>query len=337
MLSTLAVGASALQVPSVKLAGTGDTMPGIGYGTWLSQPGEVYTGVFEALKGGYKHIDAAWVYMNEKEVGKAIAESISGGVVSREDLWVTSKLWNNYHRPNGESSVRAGCMDSLAKLGLDYLDLYLIHFPVSFIPGCSEASRADQMENPQIPLADTWAAMEALVDEGLVRNIGVSNFEIEHLKEVQAVATKPIAVNQFETHPYYQRNELMSYCSEHGIAVTAHSSMGGAANVMAKFHASPPLREDQTVREISEKHGQTPSATLLRWALQRPTVIIPKSVTPSRIAENLAVARSFELDSDDMARLAKLDKPGLEGCYCHPVTPWLGRSEFTGSTASYYG
>jgi diketogulonate reductase-like aldo/keto reductase len=276
-----------------------------------------------------------WVYMNEEEVGKAITDSLADGTVSsRDELWVTSKLWNNFHRPE---LVRSGCVESLTKLGLEHLDLFLMHFPVSFKPGVAEAVSADQMEDPPIPLADTWRAMEALVDEGLVRNIGVSNFEIDHLEQIQRVATKPIAVNQFETHPYYQRGELLRYCAEHGIVVTAHSSMGGANNAMTAFHSSPPLRDDATIGAIAKKHGQTPSAVLLRWALQRPTAIIPKSVTRSRIAENLAVAGSFELDADDMAEIATLDKPGLEGCYCHPKTPWLGRSEFQGSTDHYYG
>lgn len=223
----------------------------------------------------------------------------------------------------------------MKKLGVDYLDLFLIHFPVSFTPGTVEASSADDVE--EVPIADTWRAMEALVDEGLVKNIGVSNFEIDDLKAVQAVATKPIACNQFETHPYYQRAELMDYCSTHGIVVTAHSSMGGAANAMAAFHASPPLSQDATVGDIAQKHRTTPQAVLLAWGLTRPTAVIPKSVTASRINANLDDVLALALDASDLKALAELDKPGLEGCYCHPKTPWLGRSEFTGSTSHYYG
>lgn len=321
--------------PTLKLAGTGDEMPVVGYGTWLSEPGQVYTGTKHAIKSGYRHIDEAWIYSNETEVGKAIKECLEEGVLkSRSELWVTSKLWNCFHRPE---LVREACLESLGKLGLKQLDLFLIHFPVSFVPGCSEAVRKDQTEN--IPLADTWLAMEKLVDEGLVRNIGVSNFEIDEIKAVEAVASKPIAVNQYETHPYYQRRELTEYCHSKGIVVTAHSSLGGAANAMSKFHKSPPLKDDPAVLKVAAKHGTTPQAVLLSWALSRspPTIVIPKSVTPSRIEANLAVTLSLKLDAGDMAAINALNKPGLDGCFCHPKTPWLGRSEFSGSTDHYYG
>ena len=291
-------------------------MPAIGYGTWLSKRGEVYEGTKAALSSGYRHVDEAWVYMNEAEVGKAVSEALADGTLSsREELFVTSKLWHNFHRPE---LVREGALESLEKLGLDCLDLYLIHFPVSFTPGTVEASSADQVET--VPLDATWQAMEKLVDEGLVKNIGVSNFEIDDLKVVQAVASKPIACNQFETHPYYQRTELIEYCREHEIIVTAHSSMGGAANAMASFHASPPLAQDATIGEIARKHDTTPQAVLLAWGLTRPTAIIPKSVTPERIQANLDDVLALTLDDTDLAAIAKLDKPGLEGCYCHPKT-----------------
>ena len=207
---------------------------------------------------------------------------------------------------------------------------------------------------------------------------------------MQAAATKPIAMNQFETHPYYQRHELLAYCGEHGIPATAHSSMGGGQNAMRAFHASPPLTEDAAINAIAAKHATTPQATpasrprpsssraprllhpnptpshlhpppphlhptstrptplkpaarppgqtvLLAWAVQRPTAILPKSVTPARIKANLDDVLALTLDADDLAAIAALDKPGLEGCYCHPKTPWLGRSAFTGSTDHYYG
>ena len=324
--------ATARVPPTLALPGTGDLMPALGFGTWLAPKGQVYESTKVAIDLGYRHIDEAWCYNNEAEVGKAIEEKVADGTVTRDDLWVTSKLWNNFHRPE---LVREGCLDSMKKLGLEQLDLFLIHFPVSFVPGCSEAVSADQME--VVPLAETWAAMEALVDDGLVRNIGVSNFEIDDLKEVQAVAKKPIAMNQFETHPYYQREELRRYCAENGIVVTAHSSMGGAANAMKKFHSAPPLLEEPVVAAIAKKHGATVAAVLLRWGLQRPTAVIPKSVTPERIEANLVDPMAITLDDDDLAALAALDKGFPDGCYCHPKTPWLGRSEFTGDTEHYYG
>ena len=335
MLTLAAVAGTTLTVPTLKLPGTLDQMPQIGYGTWLSEAGEVYQGTKAALACGYRHIDEAWVYMNEDEVGKAISEALAEGVCTREELWVTTKLWQCHHRPE---LVREGCVDSMTKLGVEQLDLFLMHFPVSFQPGVVEATTQEMMDD--VPIEDTWRAMEKLVDEGLVRNIGCSNFEIDELKRIQAVATKPVACNQFETHPYYQRNELVEYCAANGIAVTAHSSMGGQNNAMKAFHASPPLTDDATVARIAAKHATSPQLVLLAWGMQRPaapTAIIPKSVTPARIESNLKDVLAVTLDADDLAALAALDKPGLEGCYCHPRTPWLGRSEFTGSTDHYYG
>ena len=158
--------ATALQVPTLTLPGTLDKMPMIGYGTWLSAEGEVYEGTKAALRHGYRHIDEAWVYMNEEDVGRALNEALADGTVaSRTELWVTSKLWQCHHRPE---LVREGCLESMTKLGVDCLDLYLMHFPVAFVPGCVEATSAEQMDDT--PIEDTWRAMEALVDEGLVRS-----------------------------------------------------------------------------------------------------------------------------------------------------------------------
>lgn len=315
----------------ISLNGTGDKMPTLGLGTWLSDPGDVYRATKCALDAGYRHIDEAWVYMNEQEVGQALLEKLGteDGRIPRSEVFITSKLWNNFHRPE---KVEEGCRESLEALKLDYLDLYLIHFPVCFQPDVIEATKKEELD--AVPLADTWKAMEALVEKGLVKNIGVSNFEIEQLKEVQAVATLPIAVNQFETQPYYQRNELVSYCHAHDIVVTAHTSLGSPANVMSSHHNSPPLMEDPVVGKIAAATGKTPAQVLLRWALQRPTIVLPKSVTPARIESN-ADLYSFELSAEQVSELNALDKPGLEGCFNHPLTPWLGRSDFTGSTSSY--
>lgn len=319
-----------LNYTCLELQGTGTKIPQIGLGTWLSDPGKVYEAVKVALDEGYRHIDEAWIYMNEEEVGKALKEKFAEGTVKREDVFVTSKLWNNFHRPE---LVVQGVKESLDKLGLEYLDLYLIHFPVSFIPGCNEATSLSQVE--QIPLKDTWAAMEKLVADGLVKNIGVSNFEIEHIKEIQSCASLPIACNQFETQPYYQRNELVNYCHKHGIVVVAHTSLGSPGNCMSKHHSAPPLMSDPVINGIAEAHQKTAAHVLLRWALQRPTVVIPKSVTPARIASN-AELFDFELSSEEMEAIHALDKPNLEGCYNHPKTPWLGRSDFVeGQTAHY--
>lgn len=163
------------------LQGTNDKMPAIGLGTWLSESGEVYEATKIAIDAGYRHIDEAWIYGNEEEVGKALAEKMADGTVKREELWITSKLWNSFHRPE---LVRKHLQESLTRLRLDYLDLYLVHFPVSFVPGVTEATQPEEID--QTPLADTWAEMEKAVHDKLVRNIGVSNHEIEHIKAIQA-------------------------------------------------------------------------------------------------------------------------------------------------------
>jgi diketogulonate reductase-like aldo/keto reductase len=269
----------------------------------------VYEATKVAIDVGYRHIDEAWIYSNEDEVGRALEEKIASGAVKREDMFITSKLWNNFHRPE---LVKKGVQESLAQLRLSHLDLFLIHFPVSFRPDVTEATSADEVE--AVPLEDTWRAMEALVDEGLVKNIGVSNFEIEHLQRILAVATKPIAVNQFETQPYYQRAPLVAFCQAHGIVVTAHTSLGSPGNVMKGHHASPPLMQDPVVNGVAAEVGRAPANVLLRWAVQRGTIVLPKSVTAARIAANADIF-SFELSDAQMAAINGLDKPGLEGCF----------------------
>mmetsp|Transcript_19999 Transcript_19999/g.25979 ORF Transcript_19999/g.25979 Transcript_19999/m.25979 type:complete len:330 (+) Transcript_19999:143-1132(+) len=313
-----------------ELKGTGSKIPNLGLGTWLSEPGKVYEATKEAIDVGYRHIDEAWIYKNEEEVGKALAEKFADGTVKREDMFITSKLWNCFHRPE---LVEEGCKESLKFLGLEYLDLFLIHFPVSFVPGVEEATSASQVE--EIPLKDTWLAMEKLVEKGLVKNIGVSNFEIEHIKEIEAIATKPIAANQFETQPYYQRNELIKYCQDAGIVVIAHTSLGSPSNVMSKHHKCKPLMEDDNVKALAKKYEKQPANILLRWGIQRGTVVIPKSVTPSRILSNSDIF-SFELTEEEKKSLDDLGKPGLEGCFNHPKTPWLGRSEFVEGKTDHY-
>eukprot|EP00931_Biecheleriopsis_adriatica_P056562 TRINITY_DN33515_c0_g1_i1.p1 TRINITY_DN33515_c0_g1~~TRINITY_DN33515_c0_g1_i1.p1 ORF type:complete len:328 (+),score=68.82 TRINITY_DN33515_c0_g1_i1:60-1043(+) len=315
--------------PKLTLQGTNDQMPQFGLGTWLSEPGKVYEATKHALKSGYRLLDCAWIYFNEGEVGKGLKECIDEGIVKREDVWVTGKLWNNFHRPE---LVKKGLQESLDALGVSYLDLYLIHFPVSFKPDITEATTAEQVE--QIPLADTWAAMEALVDEGLVKNIGISNFEIPQVQEILACSKKAVAVNQFESQPYYQRRELVEFCKSKGIVVTAHTSLGSPGNVMSSHHASKPLMDNETVKRLATKYAKSASHVLLRWGIQRGTAVIPKSITPSRLESNAEIF-DFELSAEEMASLDALDKPGLEGCFNHPKTPWLGRSEFTGNTAHY--
>ncbi|EKX50778.1 hypothetical protein GUITHDRAFT_157250 [Guillardia theta CCMP2712] len=241
-------------------------MPSLGLGTWLSKRGEVRDAVREAIKMGYRHLDAAWIYGNEDEVGKGIADCIKEGIVRREDLFVTSKLWNTFHDPE---DVPKALNDSLNKLGLEYLDLYLIHWPLAF-----------------------------------KRSIGVSNFGIGGLKSLLSRSTIKPAVNQVEGHPYLEQWPLLKFCKEQKIAVTAYSPLGspgrysytcnGSAvidhsNRDVKASGEPHLLSEPSVIRIAGSLNCTPAQVLLLWGWHRGTIVIPKSVTKRRLQENLEV------------------------------------------------
>jgi len=202
----------------------GDCMPLLGLGTWKSAPGEVGTAVREAIRQGYRHIDCASVYANEPEVGAAIGAAIEAGEVRREELWITSKLWCNAH---GQSNVEPALRRTLADLGLAWLDLYLIHWPVPIQPDVAfPSSGADLLPPDAIPLTDTWRGMEAALELGLTRHIGLSNVSSRKLRLIQAEARLQPEVNQVERHPFLQQPQLVSDCTAAGVHVTAYSPLG---------------------------------------------------------------------------------------------------------------
>ena len=267
----------------------GDHMPILGLGTWKSEPGKVYTAVKEAIRVGYRHIDCAHIYGNEAEVGTAIAESISDGTVTRDQLWITSKLWNDSHDP---VHVQPGVETTLKNLQLDYLDLYLIHWPVALRNGASFPFGAnDFIALDALPIADTWTAMEKLVDAGTCRHIGVSNFSQTKVNALLDVARIKPEMNQIELHPYLQQADLVRFCQTNGVQVTAYSPLGsGDRPDSFKAANEPVLLADETIATIAQQQTVTPAQVLIAWAIHRGTVVIPKSVTPSRIQQNLAAA-----------------------------------------------
>lgn len=284
-----------------------DEMPILGLGTWKSAPGEVYDAVKIALRAGYRHIDCALIYGNEAEVGNALADAFSEGIVDRSDVWITSKLWNDAHAPG---NVRPALNETLRDLQLDTIDLYLMHWPVAQKPGTTMPQSPDDLVSlDEQPLAETWAAMEALVDDGLARHIGVSNFSVPKLQALlQDAETYAPEMNQVELHPYLQQPDLLAFAEENDVHLTAYSPLGSFDRPdEMKADDEPILLNDATLASVAQKHDATPAQVLISWAIHRGTAVIPKSTSEGHIKENLEAAH-LELTDADMEVLSKLDR-----------------------------
>ncbi|KAK3697287.1 hypothetical protein LTR37_017520 [Vermiconidia calcicola] len=274
---------------------TGAKIPALGLGTWQSDPGQVKDAVAHALKVGYKHIDAAFVYGNENEVGEGLKQAFDSGL-KREDVFVTSKLWCTYHRKPED------CLDEgLKRLGLDYIDLYLIHWPAPMSPNGNhplfpkhpDGSRDLDTEWSHI---DTWKGMEKLLKTGKVKAIGVSNYSKKYLEDLLPHCETIPAVNQIENHPYLPQQEIADLCEEKGILIEAYSPLGSTGS---------PLFQEEGVQEVAKKHNVGPGAVLLSYQVSKGHVVLAKSVTPSRIEENMNI---LKLDSSDVQALDKIHK-----------------------------
>jgi 2,5-diketo-D-gluconate reductase A len=265
-------------VPTISL-NDGRTIPQLGFGVFQIPPEETAEAVNEALRVGYRHIDTAEMYRNERGVGEAVKASD----VDRSEVFITSKLNNGYHEPD---AARGAFDRTLSELGTEYVDLFLIHWPLPTLYDGDYVS--------------TWKTLEEFKSEGRARSIGVSNFQVEHLERLAAETETVPAVNQIELHPYFCNDAVHSYGRAHGIATEAWSPI-----------AQGEVLGDRTITEIAKRAERSPAQVVLRWHIQRGNIVFPKSVTPERIKENFELF-DFELSHDDVARIDALDR-GEEG------------------------
>ncbi|TVU36522.1 hypothetical protein EJB05_18459 [Eragrostis curvula] len=278
---------------------TGAKIPSVGLGTWQAEPGVVGNAVYAAVKAGYRHIDCARAYSNEKEIGLALQKLFQEGVVKREDLFITSKLWNDHHAPE---DVPESLNDSLKDLQLEYLDLYLIHWPFRVKKGTSTSP--ENFITPDIPA--TWGAMEKLYDAGKARAIGVSNFSSKKLGDLLAVARVPPAVDQVECHPGWQQTKLHNFCQSTGVHLTAYSPLGSPGTTWMNGN----ILKEPVVVSIAEKLGKTPAQVALRWNIQMGHSVLPKSVNEERIKQNLDVY-DWSIPDDLLAKFSEIKQARL--------------------------
>ncbi|KAI0889740.1 Aldo/keto reductase [Annulohypoxylon maeteangense] len=270
-------------------------IPGFGLGTWRSNGDQAAHAVEYALSLGYDHIDAAHIYRNEDETGKGIADAN----VDRRYIWVTSKLWNTDHQPD---RVEPAIRQSLSDLGLDYLDLYLMHWPVAFVPG--DGTELDR----ETSIVDTWRAMEDLVRANLTRFIGISNFSRRNLNVILDICDICPYAHEFELHPYLQQNDFVNFHKEVGIKVIAYSPLGNTNPIYNGRHGNlPPLLEDPFWKKLADVKGASVAQTVLAWGMRRGTVVIPKSVHENHIYQNMF---SLEINFNvlEMYNISQQDK-----------------------------
>ncbi|KAK5055263.1 hypothetical protein LTR84_013013 [Exophiala bonariae] len=281
-------------IPTHFTLNTGAQIPAVGLGTWKSEPGEVTNAVAFALKNGYRHIDAALIYGNESEVGQGIKKS----AVPRSEIFITSKLWNT-HQPN----VREGLQKSLSDLGVDYLDLYLIHWPVRLVPnGSNELLPTNPDGTRSIDRSwdqgETWRQMEEVYREGKVRAIGVANWSIPYLEELRKTWTVVPAVNQVELHPFLPQHKLREHCNSLGILLEAYSPLGSTG---------APIMSDPEIQKIADRNGVSPATILISYHVNKGVVAVPKSVSEKRISDNKNV---ISLSEEDLGLLDGLAASG---------------------------
>ncbi|XP_040823972.1 aldo-keto reductase family 1 member C15-like isoform X1 [Ochotona curzoniae] len=314
---------------SVKLS-DGHSMPRLGFGTIVPRDApksKAFEFTKVAIEAGFRHIDAAFVYENEKEVGAAIREKIADGTVKREDIFYTTKLWATCFRPE---LVRPTLEKQLKQLQMDYVDLFLVHLPMPMKPGDAILPTDDkgQVIADAVDLRDTWEAVENCKDAGLTKSIGVSNF---NRKQLEMILNKPglkykPTCNQVECHPYFNQSKLLEYCKSKDIVLVAYAVLGSQRGPSWNNLSTPPLLEDPVLNAIAKKHNRTPGQVSLRYLLQRGVVVLAKSFNEKRIKENTQVF-DFELTAEDMKELDALNKNvryyDMSFARNHPNYPFL--------------
>jgi D-xylose reductase len=300
---------------TMKLA-DGVKVPLVGLGLWKIASDDAPRIVEQAIDAGYRHLDSACDYGNEPAVGTGLSAAIRAERVRRDELWITSKLWNTYH---AAEHVRPAAERTLRDLRLDYLDLYLIHFPIAqgFVPfderyppgwSADPAHPARGINPVRVPISETWGAMEELVRAGLVRHVGVCNFGVSLLRDLLSYATIRPAMLQVELHPFLAQEKLLRYCRQERIGVTGFSPLGAGSYVsLGAAKAEDSVLMHSTVQKLAQEHGKTPAQIVLRWGVQRGTAVIPKTSRPERLRENLAIF-DFELLEDEMRAIAELNR-----------------------------
>ncbi|CAO3573144.1 unnamed protein product [Mortierella alpina] len=296
---------------SVTLQPSGHKMPLLGFGTWKVPKDVTAATVVQAIESGYRLLDCACDYGNEVEVGQGIKQAIEKGLIKREDLFVTSKLWNTYHH---KEHVPLAFNRTLSDLGLDYIDLYLIHFPISlkFVP-FEERYPPEWGKNEvdPVPVYETWRAMEELVHSGKARNIGVSNFPAMLLMDLLSYAKVKPAVLHIEAHPYMNNNTLIKYAKSQGLQITGYSNFGPLSyadlGIPLAKNAVPLFKEDRIVK-IASDHKRTPAQIILRWLVQKEIAVIPKSTDIDRMTQNASIF-DFELSAKEMETMEGINIP----------------------------